>query len=289
VAAPREITIQSLKDFTEEVEKGLEVARTRSPSAKLPGNWYRGHGRGQTFKLVPGLYRHETITKLPDLLNLEYEMLEEFHRQSVLHDARYRVSEQVSGMEKLFYMQHYGVPTRLLDWTANPFIGLYFALTNAKKKPTSSDFEEDAAVWLLDPVSWNRKALEDLAWDDKGPALPTEQDLKSYYPQRDRSPAELKAMYEYPVAILGAANSSRMFAQKGVFTVFGKKQDPIEKIYDKDAFPVDCLQKIIVPKDRIEHLLSTLLSVGYTDSVSFPDLFGLAMEIKRMKGFRVSN
>jgi hypothetical protein len=59
----------------------------------------------------------------------------------------------------------------------------------------------------------------------------------------------------------------------------------MENLYDKARFPKECLVKLEVPTDCIEGLLNDLLAVGYTDSVAYPDLEGLAMEIKRINGF----
>lgn len=75
------------------------------------------------------------------------------------------VRPQDDPWDKIFVMQHYGVPTRLLDWSENPFIGMYFAVTGKDFKATGPfpgrvlTFKKDAAVWLLDPIKWNRKVL----------------------------------------------------------------------------------------------------------------------------------
>jgi hypothetical protein len=47
-----------------------------------------------------------------------------------------------------FLMQHYGVPTRLLDWTESAVAALYFAA-----QPTSP--EKDGCVWVLNPRAVN--------------------------------------------------------------------------------------------------------------------------------------
>ncbi len=54
-------------------------------------------------------------------------------------------------------MQHYGAPTRLLDWTESAMAGLFFAVFNKNEDKPSDDY--DAVVWMLHPLELNK--LED--------------------------------------------------------------------------------------------------------------------------------
>jgi hypothetical protein len=252
--------VNTLTQFAELIE-----ARLAASKGVL---WHRGCGDFENHHLAPGLYRHPTITGIKELLALEIKMLSRFRQRSIPFVSR-RMDEN---WERLFFMQHSLVPTRLLDWTENPFIALYFALT-AKS-------DGDAAVWMLDPIAWNRKSLAHITF--QGDILSVDDSHLNFLAPG----ADLDNMIEDPLAIYGYHNSARIVAQRGVFTVFGKDTHPMEDIYSKKDYPPDCLLKLRLPKDKRADLLKSLFQLGFTHSVVFPDLDGLAREIKNFFGFK---
>lgn len=283
MATPRTIQVKSLAEFTTQIDQLLRSARSATPSVgSRATNWYRGHCSSK-YKLLPGLYRHPARKDIDDLVALELSMMEEFKRQGLLHSFQ-PPPDETGAIAMLFYMQHHGVPTRLLDWTSNPFIALYFALSGGKKN-RKGRYTDAAAVWVLDPYQWNRYALQELKWGDQGPARADDRDIQSYLPVKLTKNEPRRSMYRDAIAMIGSANTHRMLAQKGHFTLFGESTEPMEKAFSVRGFPADSLVKIEVPAESIDEVLSVLLAVGYTDSVAYPDLQGLAMEIRRMHGF----
>lgn len=239
--------------------------------------WFRGCGKAQ-HKLVPSLYRHPKKTSATDLQELERQLLTRFRLRSIPYHSR-NLSDD---WEALFFMQHYRVPTRLLDWTENPLIGLHFALMSAASKRSRRGplrYAEPAAVWVLDPVAWNRAALTHLSFTG-GPLTPGDEPLKGYSPH-----LAVATMNTHPVALYGAHNSSRIVAQQGVFTIFGNKRTPMEALVQNATCPPAALSRIVIPPSRIQSMRKALLNLGITESVVFPDLEGLAQETKRYFGF----
>lgn len=240
--------------------------------------WYRGCG-DSSYELIPSLYRHPGLTDASSLYEKEFEILKRFKQRSIPYIVSdWRWNDDLS---ILFIMQHYRVPTRLLDWTENPYIALYFALTGAeyKKVAAEPEYETDAAVWVLSPSLWNQKALD----EEPSPGIvspPDDNHLNGYKPGSSYRKPE-------PIALYGVYNSLRIVAQKGVFTLFGNRIRPMEKSYIDNDYPQDCLIKLIIKKEHIKDMLGVLVRTGITDSVVFPDLEGLAKELKRQYGYWV--
>ena len=87
------------------------------------------------YKLIPSIGRRFKEGQEDVLKQYEKEVFEDFKRKySMFTDARPK-----NDKEFLFLAQHYGLPTRLLDWTYNPLIALYFACC--------SNFDKDGIVY----------------------------------------------------------------------------------------------------------------------------------------------
>ena len=70
----------------------------------------------------------------------------------------------------LMEMQHYRIPTRMLDWTLNPLVALYFACGEdvykeaALKDRNLSCNENDGCVWIFDPWKYYRNVILDRSY-----------------------------------------------------------------------------------------------------------------------------
>jgi hypothetical protein len=84
---------------------------------------------------------YRTDHKLKDVLRQEQDLRLEFRRRGSQLIGEGKPADH---WERYFLMQHYGVPTRLLDWTDGALVALYFAVKQIR-------IPEDAVVYILDP------------------------------------------------------------------------------------------------------------------------------------------
>jgi hypothetical protein len=83
--------------------------------------WFRGESCDFETKLLPKLFREPFCD--------ETDLLIQFKNRFPQYE-----SQCTSNMDWLNLMQHYGVPTRLLDWTKNALVALYFAVVKDPDK-----------------------------------------------------------------------------------------------------------------------------------------------------------
>jgi hypothetical protein len=240
----------------------LEVVRRLPEGSFL---WYRGH-RSAEYQLLPGLLRD---AKGPtDIFEREKRLLTRFRQRSLpFWPAGYPQND----WEHLFAMQHHGVPTRLLDWSENLFLATHFALNPAVA-------EHDApVVWCIDPIAWNRSTPVLSEYGSQIHVLTTSDDeSEPYRPETSRR--RLKS----PVAIFGTHNSNRIVAQRGTFMVWGEDLRALEKFADESSASVWRFEV----RGSTETLRTELNSIGFAETMVYPELSSLATELTRVEGWR---
>ena len=155
-------------------------------------------------------------------------------------------------------MQHYRVPTRLLDWTESPLVALYFAVERCSPN--------DGALWMLNPLELNRVSRISPDYDRYVPSF--DDDTVSNY-----LPSVLRAEYTTrrdPIAVIGPRNTSRMQAQLGVFTIIHRDATPVECVGDKNH-----IRKFRIPANAKCEIRKELHLLAVTQFQLFPDLQGL--------------
>lgn len=258
-----ECTVTSLQAL---VEKVLGIRDTLTEGATL---WFRGLNSA-SHKLVPKIMRegHD----MPAVFDRELRLLTRFRQRGL---AYWPAGYPQDDWEHLFAMQHYGLPTRLLDWSENLFVAAYFALQSTPVQ----DGDCPPAIWCMDPVRWNRRMPALSEYGDAIGVLTTADDELDVY-----RPLTNKKRYKSPVAMFGAHNSDRIVAQRGTFTVWGNDVTPMEDV--AAAIGVDeVLWKVKLEGDR-GLLYKDLQTLGFSETMVFPELSYLAVELTRMEGWR---
>lgn len=241
-----EVEITSISDLISK----LEAHRTQGKKV-----WYRGHA-DIGWALAPSISRARA-NPIVD----EFQYYKRFKQEA----ARVISSPPNDEWGWMFLMQHYGVPTRLLDFSENPLVALYFAVSD---RP-----EADGALIMMEPTTWNVENNRSGLSDDDIPSCGVDEEMDLYLMSalvKNPDPENGNP----PLAATGSRNSQRIFAQEGVFVVFHSK---LEMNVSKEECRSVWQYKIPAAyKGRIKSHLELLSISEYT---LFPELSTLASKI----------
>lgn len=268
--------------------------------------WFRGQS-SSSYRLIPsGLrykqdvmdsrghvikdgYRGASSGYTSLLLNLK-GMLDEFKQRAIPYLDTYPRSD----FEWMFLAQHYGLPTRLLDWTVNPLVAMFFAVNdldlneidlsylsstaeyseqyfdkeNRENCIDKNDIEmlrDSAAIFIINPYEINKafgngEKVINIIDDDRYEQYINPQDISCYE----------------PLCITSKSIDKRIIAQSGNFTIHGSNLYPLDYYTVTRPF----IHKVIIPYENINEIKNELEILGINESFVYPGLDSIAKEIK---------
>ncbi len=262
----------------ESIEQFITIARKLQ---KEELTWFRGQANA-SHQLSPSIFRKRVDISIDEpyykreqylVQNQDYG-LDKF-RSAIQH---LKDCSEWSTIDYLYCMQHYDIPTRLLDFSTNPLVALYFCVSHfidqsnqmmAQAKTRSAEIDDfyecsglsdqGGAIFCIRPERINILSREEKEIVD----------LNLY---------NFDSLYEldFPICIKGNSVDPRIIAQEGVFTYFGNMVHPLDwyEITERDII------KIFVP-NSVKYQLKKELCEKYKirHSTMFPDMKGVSLEI----------
>ena len=237
--------------------------------------WFRGNNTEEKV-LTPGIFREKfTEIEIPEDPKTEFFFVEEFKRRSPLLSAE--LPARNDHLSWLVLMQHHHVPTRLLDWTENILIAVYFAVSDEMKR--------NGELWVMnptelnkmtDPIRLNGTATIDSTFVQYLAAEPlylnTDEAQKIHL-----NDYGLTTTPKYPIAIQSPLYLPRMISQFSTFTIHPRPQKNCtipEVLKDEKD-----LTSYTIPSKSKNKILKELYLLEFRRQTLYQDLDSLAQDL----------
>ncbi|HEX8876513.1 MAG TPA: FRG domain-containing protein [Phycisphaerales bacterium] len=238
---PPDRYVKSLRDFLDWVFE--------DETTDLSGVLYRG--QPAKHDLQPKVARPYSGRTPPEIQERASPIeIESFVFQSFLQQAVGVLDHQSlpsDKWEQLALAQHHGLPTRLLDWTTNALVALFFAVSNDRSNSEVFRLHRSKSM-MIDP--------------------------------QDRDPFSLHRIVVYAPRHI----SARIRAQQGLFTVHGldrsrNRHIPISRSFDPAGDEAPNVDYVVVRTEFFEQIRRDLQRCGVDGSTLFPDLDGISRHL----------
>lgn len=250
------------------VEKDNEIVVIKKLSEymsyveKLSENFNLSRGQSRDYPLVPGAFRKDERGKRKYSKQVTAHFLKEFRINSHLYmDKPWDVKNDY---EWMIHAQHYGIPTKLLDFSRSHIISLMFAVEKAFDE--SLEDPRNGVVWFL-----NSKTLNSLHSSRSDLFMLSDNELKL----ND---------CDGPVVVQSRKANVRVNAQNGVFLYFQDSDEDLmtaieNNIKSNTNNSEDIIKKVIIDGDSKKDILVALFSMGFGYTQIYPELTSVSKDI----------
>ena len=287
-------TLQEYLDVMDELMRNYTYSVQNLPNPLFgttihrPHFIYRGHSDWQ-YELLPGIFRWHKLPQgrgVSTYSQLEFNILEDFISEACLFIKNVPADDVVVWLE---IAQHFGVPTRLLDFTENPLVALYFACTGSPQK--------DACVWIINEPAYNKKFFseESLILTARSKQVISKivteeiiyQDFRPHYGNMN--------YIQYPWIYKPHYREERMHLQESIFMLWGANRGPFtadtsEMEYMSTGAIENAENGVIcavsVPAASKRELLNALDLCGINEKFIYPGLDGIGKYINKKWQFQ---
>ena len=227
--------------------------------------WFRGMTNNE-YDLRPSIYRGQSNYN-------ESKMFATF----IDFGVHYPEVKGLEGWDCYIAGQHYGIPTRLLDWTESLTHAIFFAFDGWSEDSTPVN---KPCIWVMNPSRFNLTVGE----STQLPGI------------KDKHLGEWEAcvfdptssLPEHPIAFRPRRSNKRIVAQHGMFTVHGSSDNCLTRFVVQNStniVPSDVMTRIDFVGFSNSRVVSCLKVLGMTRSAVYPDVVNFARSIKESRKF----
>lgn len=226
---------------------------------------YRGQSN-ESWPVVSSLSRYFTSFNVhKDAWSHQEERLLRIFKRKAHHFLNHLPKDE-EAFEWLSIMQHFGTPTRLIDFSFSPYVSAFFTIHRATV---------DSAVWAIFPPNFDHD--DSVTLKDGTTINPKElwMRTKNSY-QKNFLPGNRN------ILVMGEPEkmNQRLIAQAGTFVVPGVLDKTIESIVS-DYYPEGdrCIKKIILKNTIRDDAMRDLYRSNITEATLFPGIDGMARSL----------